>query len=209
MENKIYKIYHIPTFIHKNGRIGKIGCTVQTVKKRVEDQGYTDFEILEEFTCIYLVSYREIALQKEYGYPVDTIPYYKVYEQRMKTQLTLEQRSKNGIKGGNINKKNKTGICGLTQEQRTEYGRLGAHSQSIEDKSKGGKIGGKLKKDKGKPVLMIDKITNEIIQEFPAVTTAARFLQKRENKILAVLHGEKYRYTAYGYKWKWKPTTVI
>jgi hypothetical protein len=204
---KKYYIYHIPTFIHKNGKIGKIGCTVQTVKKRVEDQGYTDFEILEEFTCIYLVSYREIALQKEYGYPVDTIPYYKVHEQRMKTQLTLEQRSKNGIKGGNINKKNKTGICGLTQEQRTEYGRLGGHAQSIEDKSKAGKIGGKLKKDKGKPVLMIDKITNEIIQEFPAVTTAARFLQKRDNKILAVLHGEKHRYTAYGYKWQWKPTT--
>ena len=104
MENKIYYIYHIPTFLHKNGRIGKIGCTVQTVYARVNKQGYTDFEILEEHTDIMVASDREIELQKEYGYPVDKVPYYIVYQQRMKTQPTPEQRRDGSIKSGNLAK---------------------------------------------------------------------------------------------------------
>jgi len=72
----MYYIYHIPTFIHKDGMNGKIGVSVEP-ERRVNNQGYTDYEILEEFTCIYLVSYREIALQKEYGYKVDTTMYYQ------------------------------------------------------------------------------------------------------------------------------------
>jgi hypothetical protein len=64
----MYYIYHI------KGK--KIGVS-EKPKERTREQGYTEYEILEEFTCIYLVSYREIALQKEYGYPVDTILYWK------------------------------------------------------------------------------------------------------------------------------------
>ncbi len=64
---KKYYIYHIPGV--------KIGVSEEP-ENRVNNQGYTDYEILEEFTCIYLVSYRERVLQKEYGYPVDKIPYY-------------------------------------------------------------------------------------------------------------------------------------
>jgi hypothetical protein len=39
-------------------------------------QGFTEWEILEEHTDIYIASEREIELQKEYGLPVDTVPYY-------------------------------------------------------------------------------------------------------------------------------------
>jgi len=74
--DKIYYIYHIPTFIHKNGRIGKIGCSEEH-EARVNKQGYTHYEILETHTDIMIASAREIELQKEYGYPVDCIPYYK------------------------------------------------------------------------------------------------------------------------------------
>ena len=45
-----YYIYHIPGV--------KIGCTTEP-KNRVEKQGYTEYEILEEHTDIYLVSERE------------------------------------------------------------------------------------------------------------------------------------------------------
>lgn len=64
---KTYYIYHI------NGV--KIGCTSQ-IEKRMYVQGFTNYEILEEHTDIYLASDREIELQKQYGYPVDTKPYY-------------------------------------------------------------------------------------------------------------------------------------
>ena len=67
----MYSIYHIKGI--------KIGVSTQP-KHRVLSQGYTDFEILEEHTDIYKVSDREIELQKEYGYPIDKVPYYKSYE---------------------------------------------------------------------------------------------------------------------------------
>ncbi len=61
-----YKIYHIPGV--------KIGVSVKP-KSRVKAQGYSDYEIIEEHKCISKVSDREIELQKEYGYKVDTIRY--------------------------------------------------------------------------------------------------------------------------------------
>ena len=69
----IYYIYHIAGI--------KIGCTSDLIK-RMSDQGFTDWEILEEHTDIYEVSNREIQLQKDYGLPVDTIPYWKSVENR-------------------------------------------------------------------------------------------------------------------------------
>lgn len=74
-----YYIYHIPNFIQKDGKIGKIG-TSHTPADRVKEQGYTDFEILEEHTDIYKASEREIQLQKEYGYKVDCVLYYQSVE---------------------------------------------------------------------------------------------------------------------------------
>jgi len=64
----MYYIYHIPGI--------KVGCTTDIVT-RVKQQNFTDYEVLEEHVDIYLASEREIELQKQYGYPVDTIPYWK------------------------------------------------------------------------------------------------------------------------------------
>lgn len=72
---KTYYIYHIPGV--------KIGCTSDLIK-RMKDQGFTSWEILEEHTDIYEVSNREIQLQKEYGYRVDTVPYWKSVQSRFK-----------------------------------------------------------------------------------------------------------------------------
>lgn len=119
-----------------------------------------------------------------------------------KNRASKTQCSKGGKKGGISTKKNKTGIFSLSKEQRVLNSRKGALSQSIEHKSKAGKIGGKLKKDKGKKIIMIDKITNKIVKKFPAVSTASRFLNKRENKIRDVLSGR--RKTAYGFIWKFE-----
>ena len=54
-----YYIYHIPGV--------KIGVT-QNIKNRVvRIQKCSNYEILEEHTCVYEVSKREIELQKQYG----------------------------------------------------------------------------------------------------------------------------------------------
>ena len=70
---KTYLIYHVP------GK--KIGCTCD-LHKRMRDQGFTQWEILEEHNCIYEVSDREIQLQKDYGLPVDKVPYWQSVQNR-------------------------------------------------------------------------------------------------------------------------------
>ena len=82
---KTYYIYHIPDFVHKDGSIGKIGCTMNP-NKRPLDQGYSEWEILEEHSDVYIVSNREIELQKQYDYPVDTVPYWKSLESMLKNR---------------------------------------------------------------------------------------------------------------------------
>jgi len=83
-----YKIYHIKGV--------KIGVSIKP-KKRVKKQGYNNYEILEEHLDVYEVSDREIQLQREYGYPVDKLPYWR----------TLKIVTKEGMsKGGKVTGKN-------------------------------------------------------------------------------------------------------
>jgi hypothetical protein len=70
--------------------IGKIGVSTEP-KKRVRGQGYIAYDILETHTCIYKVSDREIELQKEYGYKVDKILYWKSIENRKKAEKVLRE----------------------------------------------------------------------------------------------------------------------
>ena len=111
---KTYYIYHIPGI--------KIGCT-SDLQTRMRDQGFTDWEILETHTDIYEASNREIELQKDYGLPVDTIPYWKVIEHRSLagqagarvTPITMFVTKESCTKGGTISRNNK-----LTLEQELE-----------------------------------------------------------------------------------------
>ena len=68
MASKQYYIYEIPGV--------KIGCT-NNVKRRVQQQKCTQYKVLETHTDVMEASKREIELQKQYGYSVDTIPYYQ------------------------------------------------------------------------------------------------------------------------------------
>ena len=80
-----YYIYHIPTYIHKDGMIGKIGVS-EDLKTRINEnlrkslQPFDFWKVLEEHTDIMEASRREIELQKQYGYKVDRIPYWQSNE---------------------------------------------------------------------------------------------------------------------------------
>jgi hypothetical protein len=90
---KKYYIYHIKGV--------KIGVSEEP-EVRVNRQGYTDFEILEEHECIYKASDRERELQKEYGYAVDSCPYH------ITRQTPTEEGCKKGGKSAiKIRKNNK------------------------------------------------------------------------------------------------------
>ena len=116
-------------------------------------------------------------------------------------RIMSEEKRKLASINGKMLCKNKKGIFGLSKKEKSYYGLLGSINQSKEAKSLGGQIGGKLRMDKGKKVIMIDKISKKIVGRFPAISTAARFLDKRENKIRDVLSGR--RKTAYGFIWEY------
>ena len=92
----MYYIYHIEGI--------KIGCSTQP-KERVRKQGYSDFQIIEKHTDIFLASDREQELQKQYGYRVDECSYWKSYEQNIERRrnLTKEKLVKGAKEGGNKN----------------------------------------------------------------------------------------------------------
>ena len=120
-----YTIYHIPGI--------KIGCTSQ-LKIRMRKQGFTEWEILETHTDIYEASNREIQLQKDYGLPVDTIPYWKSVEKSNENpegrarggrltceKLTHEQRSRGAINSEIVRRSNRIFTVQQIIEIRSKY----------------------------------------------------------------------------------------
>ena len=85
----------------------------------MRDQGFTEWEILEEHTDIYEVSDREIQLQKDYGLPVDKVPYWQsvqnrhVWDDETRYVLTPED----GRKGGSI-----SGLLKPSKETKLKMG---------------------------------------------------------------------------------------
>ena len=84
-----YWIYHVPGI--------KIGVSNNPEHRVIKQQGYKEYEILEEHTNIKEVSKREIELQKQYGYPVDKIEYWK-FVKNQKKSYTPEARKKAAAK---------------------------------------------------------------------------------------------------------------
>jgi len=74
----------------------KIGCTRTDA---FDTRQYMQREIgkmivLEQHTCIYEASRREIELQKQYGYPVDSQPYWWVVQNFQPKSKTPEAKAK-------------------------------------------------------------------------------------------------------------------
>jgi hypothetical protein len=180
----MYYIYHIKDFKWKDGSIGKIGCT-EKPKERVKRQKYIDYDILETHTDIMIASQREIELQKQYGYKVDKVPYWK-----SKKAPTKEGRVKSGRKA-------------------VESGQL-AKIQSL-----GGKIQGKTNAESGhwvriiklsaekrkKPVLQFTK-EGQFLKEWDSIANASRELKINRGNIISCCKGN--RKSAGGYVWKYK-----
>ena len=86
----MYYIYHILGI--------KIGCT-KTINKRIKNQGFVEYVILETHTDIDIASKREIELQQEYGYRVETRSYKETIPMgSINTLKKIEASKKNGLK---------------------------------------------------------------------------------------------------------------
>lgn len=60
-----------------------------------------------------------------------------------------------------------------------------------------------------KPVLMIDKNTNEVIAEYPSCSEAGRQTKINSTHIASCCRGDKYRKSIGGFKWKYKYETEL
>ena len=75
----------------------------------------------------------------------------------------------------------------------------GTRNKRVAEKSTNGKL--------SKPVLQIDKKTNEVIAEFPSTNEVERQLGFANTHISACCKNKPHHNTAYGYKWMFKSTT--
>ena len=137
--NKLFYIYHIPGI--------KIGCSTRP-KIRVEEQGFSNFDILEVHDDIALASQREVELQVQYGYGRDN---NCSYEDSYKARLEA------GKKGGVANKESgwitklghkqgkKNVESGSLLRAASMAGKIVGPRLSKEHMSRMGKIGGNKK----------------------------------------------------------------
>ena len=135
---KTYFIYHIPGI--------KIGCT-SDLQTRMRVQSFTEWEILEEHTDIYEASDREIQLQKDYGLPVDKMPYYQKISHLTNTGNKYPNRK-----------------CPWNVERNKQYRKLTfKDAEVIRSKYKPRKYGMmQLAKDYNVSYLVINKIINKV-----------------------------------------------
>ena len=93
-----------------------------------------------------------------------------------------------------ISRYKKRGIC-----YNIANGGEGSEAMSEETKNKLRKY---IRIGLSKPVLMIDKNTNEILKEFNSTTEAETFLNAKGHHVSCCCNHK--RKTAYGYKWRYK-----
>ena len=170
----MYYIYHIPGV--------KIGCTIEP-HRRARNQKYefiNEYEIIEEHSCIYKASEREIELQKEYGYKVDKLPYYKSI--KMSSFKSCSKGGKiGGSKGGKIGGKR----GGLMNVKSGHIKKI--HQLAIQ----------KLKK----PIIQYD-LEGSYIAEWESVTEISKKLGFHKRMIRNVCIGKQKK--SYGFIWKYK-----
>jgi hypothetical protein len=170
MDSKTYYIYHIPGV--------KIGCTYN-IKQRIMNYKHPNYEILETHIDIFIASDREQELQKQYGYKVDTVPYWKViktYKPNVKT------RSNNGkLASSKYSKTN--GFNAVLTGQWDSIKHLGSLIQQ-------------------KSILVYNKETNMFISEYDSLTSAASALKCSISKICQVAKGQRKSHKGYTFKYK-------
>jgi hypothetical protein len=158
----MYYIYHIKGV--------KIGCS-KNPQNRTRQQGATEYEILETHCDIDVASEREIQLQKQYGYKVDTTTYYN---------STKQFKIENVVKAGKVS---------ATKSWKENRDR------ELEKCSKAGKANAELN---GKPVIMCDMNGNPL-KYFNNRTEATNHVNGNKAPLIQVI--DKLNKSYRGYRW--------
>lgn len=126
MESNYY-IYHIP------GK--KIGVTKNLQRRVTDQQGYEahEYEILDVSKDMHYISKREIDLQKEYGYRVDTTPYKDLKPNKTKlNSMDINITEQTTTFPCPVNKLKGQLLDNMGMEWSTEYGDVMLSPKSID-----------------------------------------------------------------------------
>lgn len=184
-----YTIYHIPGV--------KIGCTAN-LEVRMKWQGFTEWQILEEHTDIYIASDRELELQKQYGYKVDDRPYWKSRERLMKAVQVSKETKNEWLSKVDWKAREEK----INQKEKWDKVKSSPNYINLDRRS----IGLKSQKNRIKPLLQYD-LDGNFIKEWNMSSRAmkntpypnARFAAQKRSKSK----------TMYGFKWKYKESDII
>jgi hypothetical protein len=209
----MYYIYHIPGV--------KIGCSIQP-KIRVKAQGYTEYEILEEHNNKKIASYREVELQKKYGYVIDNCKYdqndysamgkkggprggkktrdsgkllenAKLSWNKERSEKQLETFKKAQIIGQEISAK-----LPRSEKQLETFKKAQKIGSPI-----GAKIGGEVVKEKYGIKLQVNlKLDNSFVGVYDSIAECARLLCICTRDISHCLNPNRKQYSTHGYTFK-------
>jgi hypothetical protein len=173
-------IYHIPGV--------KIGCTNNPERRTVKQQGATEWEVLEEHTDAKVASKREIELQKQYGYPIDKVEYWKT--------LKMQKR---GV-SESANKKRRKTISNRTPEDwiiinKKRVGKIDYSNRTMSECHTPEVIA-----KRSKSVNQYD-LQGNFIKSWVSASEAGRFFNRPSSDIAQACR-ESWR-TAYGFIWKY------
>jgi hypothetical protein len=198
----MYYIYHIPGV--------KIGCSMYP-KRRVKVQGYTEFEIIEEYIDKNTAADREIELQIQYGYSSDLVKYNQTnYSEMGKIAGQL------AVKTGHIHKIQKEAVkiaSSLPRSQAqidtfSKAQKIGSKVSALLPRSQaqmnsiikaqkigciiGGKVMGKIMKEKLRvPIAVYRKCDDTFVGEYPSVMDCSYELQLSAPDIFHCLSGKQ------------------
>jgi hypothetical protein len=176
----------------------KIGCTDNPFKRIVQQQKFKEYSILEEHSCIYEASKREIELQKQHGYPVDTLPYFKMMQmQRLTLRPDIVKKRSIGIskaQKGRVYPHLYTKEANL-KKSLAKRGKIQHHMLTEEAKKKAAA-------KRKKPVIQLTK-QGKYIKKWNSITEAAEANNTRPGQIINCIAKKYHVKSAGGYKWKY------
>ncbi len=165
---------------------------------RLEEQGFADGlgMIIEEHTCIKKASERERDLQRMNGYPVDTMPYWRMMVNQILVSTDKKIRKRRG-KTLSKNQKGKPLSWTLTEEGRKAVGKKTSERQ----KGKQPKHFKAYNQSTKKRVACYSD--GLLVKEFDSVTEAGKWTGQKAGlaNVSGVLTGRQK--TSAGYNWKY------
>jgi len=186
----LYKIYHIPDFIHRDGSKGKIGCS-KNLEQRIRrnkklSYGPFDFwEVLETHNDKATASRREKELQEEYGYAVDGKSYLEITSidtvSAGKIGGKIRKESGDigrlGKKWGKINGQSKNSVEAC-RKMGKKWGKINIKKITHEHRKKGAKLSAQTRMQQPNFKSHIENMTKKSVESN---------IQKRINKMKSIL----------------------